>query len=75
MPGNDITGCLMEVDMKWALRVLGGLLVLVGVLWFLQGINVVMGSMMSGRPEYSLLGVIVAAAGIAMLVFSNRRKV
>jgi len=60
--------------MKWALRVLSVLLVLVGLVWFFQGINVLLGSFMSGRPEYSVLGVIVAAAGIALLLFSNRKR-
>ncbi len=60
--------------MKWALRVFGVLLVLVGLVWFFQGINVLLGSFMSGRPEYSVLGGMVAGVGIALFVFSNRRK-
>jgi len=60
--------------MKWFLRILGGLLVLVGIVWVLQGINVLLGSMMSGQPIYALLGVVVAALGVVLLVFANRRR-
>ncbi len=60
--------------MKIFLNILGGLFILVGLVWILQGINVVLGSMMSGHIEYSLLGVIVAGIGVALLVFANRKK-
>ena len=64
----------LEVSMKWALRIFGGLLVLMGIVWFFQGINVLLGSFMSGRPDYAILGVIVAAVGIFLIIFSNRRR-
>jgi hypothetical protein len=53
--------------MRW-LRAAGGfLLILVGLLWILQGINVVGGSGMSGRGQYAVLGVIVALIGVWLL--------
>jgi hypothetical protein len=59
--------------MKWFLRVLGGLLILVGLVWILQGVNVLLGSMMSGHVEYSFFGLLLAAIGVGLLVFSSRR--
>ena len=51
----------------------GGLvLLLVGVVWILQGINVLPGSFMSGRMGYSLLGLVVAIVGIVILLRSAR---
>ncbi len=59
--------------MKWVLRVLSVLFVLIGIVWILQGINVLGGSMMSGHIQYSLLGVVVGVIGGGMWYFSNRR--
>jgi hypothetical protein len=59
--------------MKWVLNILGVLLVLIGAVWILQGVNVLLGSMMSGHIQYTLLGVIVGIIGIGLVVFANRR--
>jgi hypothetical protein len=53
--------------MSWVRAVGGGLLVLVGLLWILQGVNIVGGSSMSGRGQYAVLGIIVAFIGIWLL--------
>lgn len=60
--------------MKIFLNVLGVLFVLMGSLWFLQGINVLLGSRMSGQPLWVVNGAILAIAGVALLVWNNRRK-
>ncbi len=54
--------------------VVGLVLLLVGVVWILQGINVLPGSFMSGRMGYALLGFVVAIVGIVILLRSARRK-
>lgn len=54
--------------------VVGLLLLLVGVIWILQGINVLPGSFMSGRPGYALLGMVAAIVGVVVLLRSARRK-
>ncbi len=59
--------------MKWVLNILGALLTLMGLVWILQGINVLGGSMMSGHSQYAVLGLFVAAIGIGLVVFANRR--
>jgi hypothetical protein len=43
------------------------LLTLVGLLWILQGVNVIGGSGMSGHGQYAVLGIIVALIGIWLL--------
>jgi hypothetical protein len=60
--------------MKWILNILGVLLILVGIVWILQGINILLGSFMSGQPLYAALGIVVAIIGIFLLVFANRRR-
>ena len=59
--------------MKWFLRIFGGLLALIGLVWILQGVNVLGGSMMSGHIQYAGLGILVAAIGIGLILFANRR--
>ena len=62
--------------MKIALRVVGVLLVLMGPIWFLQGANVLTAgnSPMIGDPRWEYYGACAALLGVALLVFSWRRK-
>ena len=59
--------------MKLALRIVGVLLVLMGTIWFFQGINVLPGSFMSGQTRWAVNGIIAVAAGLALVVLSRRR--
>lgn len=52
--------------------VLGGILVVIGLIWFFQGIGVLGGSVMSGVVLWAVIGPIVAIAGIALIVRSRR---
>ena len=61
--------------MRIALNVLGALLVLFGCVWFLQGINVLPGSFMTGQIRWAVYGGIAVVAGIVVLVVANRRRV
>ncbi|HTK66398.1 MAG TPA: hypothetical protein VL595_28740 [Pseudonocardia sp.] len=47
--------------------VVGGFAVLLGGLWFLQGIGLVGGSFMTGSRLWLFIGLIVALAGFAVL--------
>jgi LPXTG-motif cell wall-anchored protein len=60
--------------MKIVLNVVAVLLILFGVGWFLQGINVLPGSMMSGQAQWAVYGGIAVLIGIGLLVYTNRRK-
>ena len=53
--------------MRWLRAVGGVLLILIGLLWILQGISVVGGSGMSGHGQYAVLGMIVALIGAWLL--------
>lgn len=59
--------------MKWFLNILGILLILVGIVWFMQGVNILPGSFMTGDPLYAFLGAGLDAVGIVILVLANRR--
>ena len=60
--------------MRIALNIVGVLLVLFGSIWFLQGINVLRGSFMTGQIRWAVYGGIAMIAGIVLLVSARRRR-
>lgn len=60
--------------MKILFYVMGGLLILGGAVWFLQGINVLPGSFMTGDPQWAINGAISIVIGIGLIVFGRSRK-
>jgi hypothetical protein len=60
--------------MKATLSTVGALLLMFGVIWILQGINVLPGSFMTGQIKWAVYGAIAAAAGIGLLVASRKLK-
>ncbi len=60
--------------MKIVFSIVGALLTLMGIVWILQGINILPGSFMSGHIQYAILGIIVGVGGVLILVFANRRR-
>jgi hypothetical protein len=52
--------------------VFGVVLVLVGLVWIGQGLNVILGSMMSGQPMYAALGLVVAIIGLWLITSAMR---
>jgi uncharacterized membrane protein HdeD (DUF308 family) len=61
--------------MRITLNVVGVLGLVVGCIWFLQGINVLPGSFMTGQTKWAVRGALLLIAGIAVLVVANRRRV
>ena len=55
-------------------RVAGALLTLLGVTWFLQGINVLGGSGMSGSGFWAIAGLVAAAVGVSLLLGARRLR-
>jgi hypothetical protein len=62
----------MRTFFRIVISVLGVLLALMGAVWFLQGINVLPGSLMSGQTQWVIYGAIAVIIGIALLVGANR---
>jgi hypothetical protein len=48
-------------------RVLGVLLVLIGAVWTLQGVGVIGGSFMTGSATWLVIGIVLVAAGLALV--------
>ena len=58
--------------MKTVLTIVGALLIFFGAVWFLQGINILPGSFMTGQIMWAVIGGISFVVGIALLIFSRR---
>jgi hypothetical protein len=54
------------------LNTVGVIVLLMGTIWILQGVNVLPGSMMSGQSQWAVRGAILDLVGIVLLV-ANRR--
>jgi len=53
--------------MRIVLNVVGVLLMVIGAVWFLQGINVLPGSFMTGQTQWAIYGGIAFVVGIIAL--------
>ncbi len=60
--------------MRIALNVIAVLLLVMGTTWFLQGINVLPGSFMTGQIQWAVYGGMAAALGVVLLIAANRRR-
>ncbi len=60
--------------MRIILSILAVLLILVGIVWFLQGINVIGGSVMTGQSQWAIYGGIAVVAGAGLLAFANLKN-
>ena len=58
--------------MRLVLNVVGAVLALLGIVWILQGINVLPGSFMTGQVKWAYYGAIALVSGCVML-FAARR--
>jgi hypothetical protein len=60
--------------MKNAVNAVWVLVVLVGAIWFLQGINILPGSFMTGDIRWAFYGGVAMSLGVVLLVTTNRRR-
>jgi hypothetical protein len=61
--------------MLYFFRILAVLLMGVGVVWILQGVNILPGSFMTGQIQWAYRGGACALAGLLLLVFFGRSGV
>ncbi len=58
--------------MRIVLNVIGVLLLLIGVIWILQGINVLPGSFMTGQIEWAAYGGLAVVVGLCAIYAARR---
>lgn len=54
--------------------VAGAILALLGVVFTLQGVGLLGGSVMTGDPTWAIIGPVLAVIGLVMLGFGLRRR-
>lgn len=68
-------GTLFNVVMRIVSTLLGVLMICLGGVWILQGLNIAfLDSFMAGDPKWALFGVILALFGIGQVIWSVTRK-
>lgn len=60
--------------MRTVANILAGLVVAIGIVWALQGANLLGGSFMTGRSEWLWIGIATALAGCAGLGWLGRSR-
>ena len=65
-------GAIFNIVGRIISSLLGLLLVLMGGVWILQGINVLPGSFMTGQTKWAVYGALTAVAGIVLIVLGRR---
>ena len=60
--------------MRITLNIVGVLMMLMGTIWFLQGINILPGSFMTGQIRWAVYGGVTAFIGLGLVVAANRRR-
>ncbi len=56
------------------IKIFAILLIMGGIIWILQGVNILPGSFMTGDPQWAINGAITAAIGIGIFWFASRKK-
>ncbi len=60
--------------MKWILDIVGAILALLGIVWILQGTNILSVGFMAGQMQYALLGIVAVVVGIGLIAYANRSQ-
>jgi hypothetical protein len=61
-------------QVKIAMYVVGAMLMLAGIVWFLQGINILPGSFMTGDIRWAFYGGIAFFIGLGLILWASRRR-
>ena len=59
--------------MRWVQMIVGGLMVVVGGTWLLQGVGILPGSFMTGQAFWAVVGALVLAVGAVLCYLAARR--
>jgi alpha-1,6-mannosyltransferase len=72
-PGRAPTTTHTKGDpMRYALVIIGVVMIAIGGVWILQGTNILPGSFMTGQQQWAIIGAIVLIVGVALLVVGAR---
>ena len=60
--------------MRITANIIGTVLILLGGVWILQGVNILPGSFMTGQMVWAWRGAAAAAVGLLLLILVNRKR-
>ena len=60
--------------MRWVLYIIGVLLLLVGSVWFLQGVGIYPVGGMAYQVKWVYIGAVMDLVGIGLIVLASRRR-
>jgi membrane associated rhomboid family serine protease len=63
----------MSSRMRKFVNILAVLSIIMGLIWILQGVNILPGSFMTGDIRWAWRGAVAAVVGVLLLVLVNRR--
>jgi len=53
-------------------NIIGGILLFIGAVWILQGLNILKGSFMTGQGLWGVIGVVAAIVGAGLIAWDMR---
>jgi hypothetical protein len=74
MGGPVLRPLIRRLHVKIVKTIVGVIMLLAGILWTLQGANIVGGSVMSGQSQWLYIGIVVGLAGLALLYWTHLRR-
>ena len=60
--------------MKWFLNLIAALIFLAGLVFFLQGVNILPGSSMTGDSQWAVNGGIMMVLALGIFLLTSRRR-
>jgi divalent metal cation (Fe/Co/Zn/Cd) transporter len=64
----------MNKSLRLAAMVVGGLMVALGFVWILQGVNILPGSFMTGQVQWAIYGAVLALLGVGLVFWVKLRQ-
>ena len=61
--------------LKTIVNILAVLMAFVGVVFFLQGINILPGSFMTGDPTWAVIGAVMVLIAAGWFIYNSRRNI
>jgi len=64
----------MSKNLRIVGMIFGGLMVAMGFVWILQGVNVLPGSFMTGQMQWAIYGALLALVGVGLVYWVKLRQ-
>ncbi len=59
--------------MRLLWTIIGAVVTVIGIVFFVQGMGILMGSFMSGQAPWAIIGGVLILVGIGLILYINNR--